>query len=150
MRKKPTPRRCRRPPFPSSAICGCWPAPRFVRRRNQLGSCRPTPGRAKTAPACYRSPYGVDLDSEWRDRAGLNGCGPAEPSYLKKRTKGNTETAISGDTRADWSDAFPVVPCLEVEYVWHASKFTREVLDGLLRIGFLHHQQILWGPNSSY
>ena len=22
--------------------------------------------------------------------------------------------------------------------------FTREVLDGLLRIGFLHHQQIIW------
>jgi hypothetical protein len=44
-------------------------------------------------------PYGIELDSEWRDRAGLNGCGPAEPSYLKKRTKGHTETAISGDTR---------------------------------------------------
>ena len=29
-------------------------------------------------------------------------------------------------------------------YIWHASKFTREVLDGLLRIGFLHHQQIIW------
>ena len=29
-------------------------------------------------------------------------------------------------------------------YVWHASTFTREVLDGLLRIGFLHHQQIIW------
>src|ERR1700730_12022718 len=23
-------------------------------------------------------PYGIELDSEWRDRAGLNGCGPAE------------------------------------------------------------------------
>jgi DNA modification methylase len=31
-----------------------------------------------------------------------------------------------------------------VAYVWHASKFTREVLDGLLRIGFLHRQQIIW------
>lgn len=29
-------------------------------------------------------PYGIELDSEWRDRAGLNGCGPAEPSYMKK------------------------------------------------------------------
>lgn len=28
--------------------------------------------------------------------------------------------------------------------MWHASKFTREVLDGFLRIGFLHHQQIIW------
>src|SRR5450631_183078 len=89
-------------------------------------------------------PYGIELDSEWRDRAGLNGCGPAEPSYMKKRTKGHTETAISGDTRADWSEAFALVPSLVVAYVWHASKFTREVLNGLLRIGFEHHQQIIW------
>jgi ParB-like chromosome segregation protein Spo0J len=88
-------------------------------------------------------PYGIELDSEWRDRAGLNGCGPAEPSYLKKRTKGHTETTISGDTRADWSEAFALVPSLEAAYVWHASKFTPEVLDGLLRIGFVHHQQII-------
>jgi len=89
-------------------------------------------------------PYGIELDSEWRDRAGLNGCGPAEPSYMKKRTAGHTETTISGDTRADWSEAFALVPSIEAAYVWHASKFTREVLDGLLRIGFLHHQQIIW------
>ncbi len=77
-------------------------------------------------------PYGISLDSEWRDRAGLNGCGPAEASYMKNRTEGHTETTISGDTRADWSDAFALVPSLEVAYVWHASVFTREVLDGLL------------------
>jgi hypothetical protein len=82
-------------------------------------------------------PYGIELDSEWRDRAGLNGHEPAEPSYMKTRTKGHTETAISGDTRADWSAAFELVPSLEAAYVWHASKFTREVLDGLMRIGFL-------------
>src|ERR1035437_9437804 len=89
-------------------------------------------------------PYGIELDSEWRDRAGLNKRGPSEPSYLKHRTKGHQQTSISGDTRADWSEAFALVPSLEVAYVWHASKFTREVLDGLLRIGFLHHQQIIW------
>ena len=89
-------------------------------------------------------PYGIELDSEWRDRAGLNGCGAAEASYMKKRTPGHGETAISGDTRADWSQAFALVPSLEVGYVWHASKFTREVLEGLLRIGFAHHQQIIW------
>jgi DNA modification methylase len=89
-------------------------------------------------------PYGIELDSEWRDRAGLNGCGPAEASYMKRRTEGHGNTSISGDTRADWSDAFALVPSLEVAYVWHASSFTREVLDGLLRIGFLHHQQIIW------
>jgi DNA modification methylase len=89
-------------------------------------------------------PYGIELDSEWRDRAGLNGCGPAQASYMKQRTEGHTETTISGDTRADWSEAFELVPSLQIAYVWHASKFTREVLDGLLRIGFLHHQQIIW------
>jgi DNA modification methylase len=89
-------------------------------------------------------PYGIELDTEWRDRAGLNGLGAAQPSYMKRRTNGHTETAISGDTRADWSDAFALVPSLDIAYVWHASKFTREVLDGLLRIGFLHHQQIIW------
>src|SRR5689334_1280064 len=89
-------------------------------------------------------PYGISLDSEWRDRAGLNGCGAAEPSYMKHRTKGHTETTISGDTRADWSEAFALVPSLQVAYVWHASIYTREVLDGLLRIGFLYPQQIIW------
>ena len=89
-------------------------------------------------------PYGIELDSEWRDRAGLNSCGPAEASYMKHRTEGHTETTISGDTRADWSEAFELVSSLQVAYVWHASKFTREVLDGLLRIGFVHHQQIIW------
>jgi len=89
-------------------------------------------------------PYGIQLDSEWRDRAGLNGCGAAEPSYMKHRTAGHTETTISGDTRADWSEAFELVPSVQVAYVWHASVFTREVLNGLLRIGFLYPQQIIW------
>src|SRR4051794_9185804 len=68
-------------------------------------------------------PYGIELDSEWRDRAGLNGCGAAEPSYLKNRTPGHNETKISGDTRADWSGAFELVPSLQIAYVWHASIF---------------------------
>jgi DNA modification methylase len=89
-------------------------------------------------------PYGIELDSEWRDRAGLNKYGPAQASYMKQRTVGHTETTISGDTRADWSEAFALVPSLQVAYVWHASVFTREVLDGLLRIGFTLHQQIIW------
>ena len=89
-------------------------------------------------------PYGIELDSEWRDRAGLNGCGAAEPSYMKHRTMGHTETTISGDTRADWSEAFELVPSLQIAYVWHASVFTREVLNGLLRIGFTYPQQIIW------
>ena len=92
-------------------------------------------------------PYGIELDSEWRDPcAGARTAAGSrrEASYMKHRTEGHTETTISGDTRADWSEAFELVPSLQIAYVWHASKFTREVLDGLLRIGFLHHQQIIW------
>ena len=101
-------------------------------------------GDAKPQLLITDPPYGIELDSEWRDRAGLNGHGPAEPSYMKHRTEGHMETTISGDTRADWSEAFELVPSLQVAYVWHASKFTSEVLAGLLRIGFVHHQQIIW------
>ncbi len=89
-------------------------------------------------------PYGIELDSEWRDRAGINKRGPAEPSYMKHRIEGHTQTKISGDTIADWSPAFELVPSLQVAYVWHASRFTSDVLCGLLRIGFIHHQQIIW------
>jgi hypothetical protein len=135
------------------ALCGDATRPENVARL--LGERKPI--LMVTDP-----PYGIELDSEWRDRAGLNTApgqkhtaiskaaaklhpsAPAEPSYMKHRTEGHTETAISGDTRADWSEAFELVPCLQIAYVWHASKFTREVLDGLLRIGFLHHQQIIW------
>jgi DNA modification methylase len=86
-------------------------------------------------------PYGVELDSEWRDRAGINKRGPVES---RRRIEGHTRTTISGDTVADWSSAFELVPSLQVAYVWHASRFTSEVLSGLLRIGFVHHQQIIW------
>jgi DNA modification methylase len=116
-------------------LCGDATSPEAVSRL--LGGRQPL--LMSTDP-----PYGISLDSEWRDRAGLNGCGPAEASYLKQRTEGHTNTSISSDTRADWSEAFALVPGLQVAYVWHASVFTREVLDGLQRIGFLYPQQIIW------
>jgi DNA modification methylase len=121
-------------PGPHRVICGDATSPEVVGRL--LGERKPR--LMITDP-----PYGIELDSEWRDRAGLNGKGAAEPSYMKRRTAGHSETTISGDTRADWCNAFALVPSIEAAYVWHASKFTREVLDGLLRIGFLHHQQII-------
>jgi hypothetical protein len=49
-------------------------------------------------------PYGIELDMEWRDRAGLNGLGRAETSYM---IMGDGH---SGDVRADWSEAFALVP----------------------------------------
>jgi hypothetical protein len=94
-------------------------------------------------------PYGIELDSERRDRAGVNGGNfarsarwrkvlesaepryHAEPSCMKHRTASHTETSISGDARVDGSGAFDLVPSLQVAYVCHASKYAREVLDGL-------------------
>jgi len=87
-------------------------------------------------------PYGISLDMEWRDRAGHNTLGAAEPSYMK--TENHTNRSISGDTKADWSDAFELVPSLDTAYVWHASTFAPEVALGLKRIGFEIKQQIIW------
>jgi len=126
---------CGKPPHQHRVLCGDATSPDAVARL--LGDRKP-------ALMVTDPPYGIELDSEWRDRAGLNGCGPAEASYMKHRTEGHTETTISGDTRADWSEAFELVPSLQIAYVWHASIFTREVLNGLLRIGFLYPQQIIW------
>ncbi len=120
---------------PHRVLCGDATSAEDVARL--LAGCKPE--LLVTDP-----PYGIELDSEWRDRSGLNKHGPAQASYMKHRTEGHTNTTISSDTRADWSEAFALVPTLQVGYVWHASKFTREVLDGLLRIDFLHHQQIIW------
>ncbi|MCC6738232.1 MAG: hypothetical protein IT452_04240 [Planctomycetia bacterium] len=88
-------------------------------------------------------PYGVSLDMEWRDRAGINKLGPAEASYMR-RAEGHKNTSISGDTKADWSDAFELVPSLDTAYVWHASAYSIEVGTGLRRIGFELKQQIIW------
>lgn len=87
-------------------------------------------------------PYGVELDMEWRDRAGRNGRGPAQPSYLRR--EGHANTSISGDTVVDWSHTFELVPSLKVAYVWHADRFTLEVGEGLRRIGFELSQLIVW------
>jgi len=97
-----------------------------------------TPGLLVTDP-----PYGVSLDMEWRDRAGLNQLGPAEASYMQRK-EGHQNTTISGDDKADWSHAFELVPSLQVAYVWHASAHTIEVGLGLRRIGFDLRQHLLW------
>ena len=124
---------------PHRVLCGDATSAEAVMRVCGSNAQRPQPLLMVTDP-----PYGIELDSEWRDRAGLNGCGPAEPSYMKKRTAGHTETTISGDTRADWSEAYELVPDLQVAYVFHASVHTCAVLNGLLRSGFLYPQQLIW------
>ena len=124
---------------PHRVLCGDATSADAVARLCGTAADRRQPLLLVTDP-----PYGIGLDSEWRDRAGLNGKGPAEPSYMKHRTEGHTNTSISSDTRADWSEAYELLPDLHVGYVWHASKYTSEVLAGLLRIGFVHHQQLIW------
>jgi DNA modification methylase len=71
-----------------------------------------------------------------------NELGPAEKPYL--RTKGHRNTSVSGDTRADWAEAFALVPSLTVGYVWHADKHTGTVAAGLQRIGFELVCLVVW------
>jgi len=52
-------------------ICGDCTQPDVVAR---------LPGDAKPLLLVTDPPYGIELDSEWRDRAGLNGCNPREPA----------------------------------------------------------------------
>jgi DNA modification methylase len=119
-------------------------------------------------------PYGVQLDQTWRDgvyngpRKRVRGwgvvAGAAKPYMMREapdgqpdgddatratrgahgRTAGHRHTSISGDVRADWSEAFALVPSLQVGYIWYASAHTLEVLQGLLGIGFELAQQIIW------
>jgi hypothetical protein len=113
-------------------------------------------------------PYGVQLDQTWRDgvyngpRKRVKGWGvvagaakpymmadvPEDAEAPKARrghhTAGHRNTSISMDVRADWSEAFALVPSLQVGYVWYASVHTLEVLSGLERIGFELAGQIIW------
>jgi len=106
-------------------------------------------------------PYGVSLDPTWRDGV-YNALGPAEAPYMRidgqpdaedaaraprgrhARTQGHRNTTLSGDTRADWSEAFALVPSLEVGYVWHAGVHAAAVAEGLVRIGFEIVAQVIW------
>jgi DNA modification methylase len=106
-------------------------------------------------------PYGVALDPTWRDGV-YNALGPAERPYMRidgptdaddatqgatrrhGRSVGHRNTTLSGDTRADWSEAFALVPSLTVGYVWHAGVHAAEVAVGLERIGFEIVSQIIW------
>ena len=106
-------------------------------------------------------PYGVSLDGSWRDGV-YNALGPAEKTYMRVngqpnaddatqatrgahgRTRGHRNTTISGDSRVDWSEAFALVPSLQVGYVWHAGVHADEVAAGLKAIGFEVVAQVIW------
>ena len=99
-------------------------------------------------------PYGVGLDPTWRDKA-YNGMAPGADPYMGQeggqgvrirhpRIVGHRNVTISGDVRADWSDAYALVPSLTVGYVWHAGVHAGEVAAGLERIGFEIASQVIW------
>jgi DNA methylase len=105
-------------------------------------------------------PYGVRLDSTWRDglqgpRAGdhfQSGSGGQHDNNnatrvvlgAHERTLGHKNTTLLGDARVDWSEAFELVPSLQVGYVWHAGVHAAAVADGLTRIGFEIVSQVIW------
>jgi ParB-like chromosome segregation protein Spo0J len=104
-------------------------------------------------------PYGVSLDGSWRDGV-FNALGPAEKAYMRidghpdaddataapggAHGRKRRNTTISGDTRADWSGAFELVPSLAVGYIWHAGVHAAQVAAGLERIGFEIVSQVIW------
>ena len=127
-----------------------------------LTTAATAPSRSGGAPPLLAAcpPYGVQLDQTWRDgvyngpRKRVKGWGvvagaakpymmadapDAEDAPQAKRghhTAGHRNTSLSMDVRADWSEAYALVPSLQVGYVWYASIHTLEVLSGLERIGF--------------
>jgi hypothetical protein len=62
-------------------------------------------------------PYGVDLEPQWREEAGLN-----------PQTRQGGE--VANDDRIDWSEAWALFPG-DVAYVWHAGIHAAEVALGL-------------------
>jgi DNA modification methylase len=75
-------------------------------------------------------PYGVDLEPEWREQAGLN-----------PRTRQGGK--VANDDRIDWSEAWALFPG-DVAYVWHAGIHAAEVALGLQTCGFQIRSQIIW------
>jgi DNA modification methylase len=78
-------------------------------------------------------PYGVEYDPSWRAKAGVN---------LNEGKLGK----VLNDDRADWREAWALFPG-DVAYVWHASLFTREVIDSLEACGFEHRAMIIWAKD---
>jgi DNA modification methylase len=75
-------------------------------------------------------PYGVDLEPEWREQAGLN-----------PRTRQGGK--VANDDRIDWSEAWALFPG-SIAYIWHAAIHAAEVARGLETCGFEIRSQIIW------
>ena len=86
-------------------------------------------GAAQPAVMVTDPPYGVQLDPQWRKRAGLG----------RQRQTGR----IPNDDRVDWTAAYRLFTG-DVAYVWHAGVHSVEVATGLEAVGFRIRAQIIW------
>jgi DNA modification methylase len=85
-------------------------------------------------------PYGVSLDLAHRHDLVDSG----KLAGRSSRGAGHRNAAIAGDGRSDWSEAFELVPSLEVAYVWRPALHAASVAAGLERIGFELVSEIVW------
>lgn len=74
-------------------------------------------------------PYGVNYEPEWRNEAGL--------------TSGGSMGKVRNDDRVDWTEAYRLFPGV-VAYVWHAGRFTADLVVNLRDAGFDVRSQIIW------
>ncbi len=75
-------------------------------------------------------PFGVGLDPEWREKAGLN----------PRTVQGGQ---VTNDDRADWSAAWALYPG-DVVYLWHGGLYAAETALSLQSCGFEIRAQIIW------
>lgn len=80
-------------------------------------------------------PYGVKLDSTWRDDAAARKGVP----FTKQKHTGK----IANDDRADWTDAYRLFPG-SVAYVWHAGVYAGEVAMHLQAVQLQIRAQLIW------
>jgi DNA modification methylase len=97
---------------------------------SQPGTVRLFDGQQAPVLMITDPPYGVSLEPEWRETAGLN-----------RRTRQGGK--ILNDRCIDWSAAWTLFPG-DVAYVWHAGIRAAAVANELERCEFEIRAQIIW------
>ncbi len=88
-------------------------------------------GRANPFIMVTDPPYGVEYDPEWRER---------ELEHSKRPRRTGT---VTNDDEANWTDAYRLFPGV-VAYVWHAGRFSGELVSHLAEAKFAIRSQIIW------
>jgi DNA modification methylase len=79
-------------------------------------------------------PYGVEYDANWRQDA-------ADAGHLSKARRAVGK--VTSDDRVDWTDAYKLAGAT-VAYVWHADRFTADLVVNLRDAGFEIRSQVIW------